>query len=99
MTRELGSTANRMNDIVIFTGADARYFHMCLGLVLSLLRVAPTRPRIRVLDLGLTPLQVQTLEPLVEKILAPKWYAGARCDLPLGFRGGQAPASLARFLA
>jgi hypothetical protein len=87
-----------MSDVVIFTAADSRFFGMCLGLVLSLLRLAPVRPRIRVLNLGLTHLQIETLTPLVERILAPDWFAEAMRDLPLAFRGLTARPHLPRYV-
>jgi len=87
-----------MSDVVIFTAADAKFFRMCLGLILSLRRLAPARPRIRVLDLGLTPPQVQTLAPLVERIVTPQWYARAERDLPLTFRGLTARPHLPRYV-
>ncbi|HKF72367.1 MAG TPA: hypothetical protein VKB68_11495 [Stellaceae bacterium] len=86
------------SDVVIFTAADTRFFSMCLGLVLSLLRLARTPPRIRVLDLGLSPVQVQTLTPLVEQILRPEWYSKAERDLPLTFRGLTARPHLPRYV-
>jgi hypothetical protein len=76
-----------MRDVVIFTAADARFFRLCLGLVLSLLRAAPERPRIRILDLGLAPDQIRALAPLVEAILPPRWHVPARQPLPVAFRG------------
>jgi hypothetical protein len=87
-----------MSDVVIFTGADAKFFRMCLGLVLSLRRAAPVPPRIRVLDLGLAPRQVQTLTPLVEAILTPHSYVGAGRDLPLWFRAFTARPYLPRYV-
>jgi len=87
-----------MSKVVIFTAADAKFFSMCLGLVLSLLRLAPARPRIRVLDLGLTPAQAETLTPLVEQILAPQWYARSERELPLTFRGLTARPCLPRYV-
>lgn len=86
-----------MKDVVIFSAADAKYFRMGLGLVLSLLRSSPTRPRIRILDLGLTSAQIETLTPLVEAILPPRWYSGSPRSFPQGMLGMLARPYLPRY--
>ena len=86
------------SDVMIFTAADAKFFRMCLGLVLSLLRAAPVRPRIRVLDLGLTAPQRETLEPLVEAILPVQWHATPDLDLPSWFRAFTVRPCLPRYV-
>ncbi len=85
-------------DAVIITAADAKFFRMCLGLVLSLLRAAPARPRIRVLDLGLTAPQRETLGSLVEAILPAEWHATPDLDLPSWFRGYTVRPCLPRYV-
>ena len=56
------------------TAANARFFYMCLGLVLSIKRQTwPNQTSICILDVGLTKEQHLLLESLVNKIVIPDW--------------------------
>ncbi len=70
------------NDAVIITACDQRYFPLCADLIASIKAAYGFIPRIRVLDVGLTPGQIATLSGIVEKVITPIWDVGEGLNLP-----------------
>lgn len=62
-----------MKSYVLVTGADANYFHMAQGLILSLLEAAPSPPSLGFLDLGCQPDQIDWLAGHGVEVRAAEW--------------------------
>src|SRR4249919_285547 len=76
-----------IDQVVFFTGCDARYFSLCIDLINSIKAVNGALPRIRVLDLGLETQQLSKLKGYVEGVIEPMWELGQQPNYPSWFRG------------
>ena len=77
----------RMNQVVFFTGCDARYFSLCIDLINSIKAANGALPRMRILDLGLEARQLSQLKDSVEAVIEPSWELGQQPNYPSWFRG------------
>ena len=76
-----------IDQVVFFTGCDARYFSLCIDLINSIKAVNGALPRMRVLDLGLETQQLSKLKGYVEGVIEPMWELGQQPNYPSWFRG------------
>ena len=76
-----------IDQVVLFTGCDARYFSLCIDLINSIKAVNGALPRMRVLDLGLETQQLSKLKGYVEGVIEPMWELGQQPNYPSWFRG------------
>jgi hypothetical protein len=86
------------NDVVIITACDQRYFPLCLDLIASIRAAYGFTPRIRVLDVGMTPGQIATLAGIVEKVITPIWDVGEGLNLPTWYRAMTARPFLPKYV-
>ena len=68
--------------ILFFTACDANFFALCMDLIASLARARENAPRMRVLDVGLTPEQSAALKEKVEAVIEPDWDMERRPEYP-----------------
>lgn len=85
------------NSVVIITACDQAYFPLCLDLLMSLQKACGALPRIRVLDVGMTPANAAALSNIVEKVIAPDWDVGGDMDLPPWYRAMTARPFLPKY--
>ena len=76
-----------IDQVVFFTGCDARYFSLCIDLINSIKAINGALPRMRVLDLGLETQQISKLKDYVEGVIEPTWELGQQPNYPSWFRG------------
>lgn len=86
------------SNVVVITACDQRYFPLCLDLLVSLQKACGgTLPRVRVLDVGMTPASAAALANIVEKVIEPGWDVGGDMDLPSWYRAMTARPFLPRY--
>ena len=76
-----------IDQVVFFTGCNARYFSLCIDLINSIKAVNGSLPRMCVLDLGLETQQISKLKDYVEGVIDPTWELGQQPSYPSWFRG------------
>ena len=76
-----------MKESVIIVAADARFFPLLSGLLLSIRsRAQPTQPEIVLLDIGLTRDQLRTIENMVTRVIDPPWDFVDETSAPSWFK-------------
>jgi SEC-C motif len=91
------TSASLDNDTVIMTACDQRFFPLVRDLIDSLKNACGTLPRLRVLDLGMSPAQLGGLAGQVEKVIVPDWDVGADMNLPPWYRAMTARPFLPKY--
>jgi hypothetical protein len=88
-------------DVVIITACDQSYYPLCLDLLMSLQKACGALPRIRVLDVGMTPASAAQLANIVEKVIEPDWELGPDIGrdmgLPIWYRAMMARPFLPKY--
>jgi len=91
------TSAPNDNDVVIMTACDQRFFPLCCDLIDSIKNACGVLPRLRVLDVGMSPAQVTALAGVVEKVIEPDWDVGGSMNLPSWYRAMTARPYLPKY--